>query len=832
VQTHAGALVTQVLPPEVATALHGFGKAQGATMFMTLLAAFSSLLSRYSGQDEVVVGTPIANRTRVETELLIGFFVNTLAMRATLGAETSFAELVAQVKARALGAYAHQDVPFERLVDELRAPRDTSRSPIFQVMFALQNMPEERLDVGGLTFTPLPAPHRTAKFDLSLGASEGPTGLMLSWEYNTDLFDRDTIETMARHFEQLVRAALAQPETPLLRLPIVDEAERAALARCHATHEDLGPARAIHARIGAQAARTPAAIALVDGARQIGYAELERDACRVANALRARGAAPGTRVVVRVGRRLERVAALLGVLKTGAAYVPIEPDEAPLRTTFMLESAGAVCVVDDGTAPLEDARVLPLAEALAASDAPGHEPDDVDAPAYVLFTSGSTGRPKGVVVAHRAVSNHFAWMQSRFPLGPDDGVLLATSMGFDVSVWETFAPLSFGARCVMGPPVSDVVGAARALRTHGVTMLQTVPAVLALLVDEGLGESAVREVFCGGEALPPSLAARFAERCPRARLHNHYGPTEACIDATAWTCAPDEHGWVPIGVPLANTRAYVVDDADEELPVGIPGELLLAGAGLAQGYLGDDELTAARFVTWRGQRVYRSGDRVRRRARDGALVFLGRLDQQIKVRGVRLELGEVEAALATVDGIREAAVALHGDELVAYVVGDTPEAALVVALARALQPPAMPSRYLRLPSLPRLPNGKLERRALPAPAAAVRTYEAPQTPREERLAAIFASLLEAERVGRGDDFFALGGHSLRAVQLVQRVREAFEVEVPLKRVFQSPTPAALARVVDELLATAAPTSGTRPALAPIPRARRTPYRPAGERDPT
>ncbi len=827
-----GAHVARTLPREVAERLRGLARAEGATLHMVLLAALDLLLARWSGAEDVVVGSPIANRNRRETEELIGFFVNTLALRTDLAGNPTFRELLRRVREATLDAYQHQDLPFEKLVEELGTERSLSHTPLFQVMFQVEDAAGAPRLVDGTRAEHLPAEAPPVKFDLTVSARETAEGLGIGFFYREELWDASTLERVGDAYALLLQAAAADPGRRVLDLPLATGAERDRVLReCSTGPFAPFPYRPVHERVAERAARTPGAVVVTCGAEALTCRELDAAANRLARFLRARGVGPDTRVGVCLERSPELPLALLGVLRAGAAYVPLDPGYPAERLVSMLEDSGAPVVLTrealasrfggwaGGLLRLDSEAARIAAESPEAPSVDVH-PESL---AYVVYTSGSTGRPKAVGVPHRALANHMRWMQRAFPLTPDDRVLQKTPAGFDASVWEFWAPLVEGAALVMAPPEAhrDPDELLRVVRQERITVLQLVPSMLrALLERPGLEECTLRRLFCGGEALPTVLAAR-ARAMTGAEVVNLYGPTEVCIDSVAHVFAGERGATVPIGQPVDNVRAYVVDAAGAPLPVGFPGELQLMGAQTARGYLGRPELTAERFVPDElsgvpGARLYRTGDRVLRLP-DGVLEFLGRIDRQVKIRGFRIEPGEIESVLVDDPAVEQAVVMVWGEEsgkrLAAYVVGTAElDVAQVRERLRAKLPEYMvPSAFVVLDRLPLNANGKLDRRALPAPehTAARETYVAPRTAAEEVVAGIWAETLRLERVGVAESFFELGGHSLLATRVASRIREVFGVELPLRALFESPTVAALAaRVV-------APRRAGIPVLPPV-----------------
>jgi amino acid adenylation domain-containing protein len=821
--SYRGAAVRFALPANLAGGVRTLAKQEGCTPFMVLLAAFQALLHRYTGQDDICVGTPIAGRGRTEVEGLIGFFVNTLVLRTDLAGDPTFVQLLGRVRETCLGAYAHQDLPFERLVEELRPQRDSSRSPFFQVMFVLQNTPQETLELPGLTVTPLDVDSGTSKFDLTLRLTEQDGELRGELEYSTELFEAATAARLTGHLRTLLEGACADSGQPVSRLPLLTNEERVQLACWNDTHTDYAQEHLLHRLVEQQARRSPDAEAVRCGGRSLSYQELDRRATALARRLRALGVGPDVPVGVFLERCLDLTVALLGVLKAGGCYVPLDPGYPPERLALLLaDVAPAVLLTQTRLAsrlPQHGAHTLCLGDGGAEGNgAPldaGLTPGNL---AYVIYTSGSTGRPKGAMNSHAGICNRLLWMQQAYRLTQADTVLHKTPVGFDVSVWELFWPLLSGARLVLARPGGhqDPAYLAGLIRDEKVTVCHFVPSMLeAFLREPGLEQScaSLRDVVCSGEALSYALQERFCARLG-ARLHNLYGPTEAAVDVTAWPCRPgDPRTVVPIGRPIANIRMHVLDKQMQEVPVGVPGELHIGGVGLARGYWQRPELTAERFIDHAGLgRLYRTGD-VGRWLADGAIEYLGRGDGQVKVRGCRVEPGEVEAALRQHPGVGEAAVLAREDapgdvRLVAYIVPRDAEQGVSAEALRGhlrgkLPEYMVPSAFVVLDALPLSPNGKLDRHALPDPEhdrpGSDDSYVAPRNPVEEVVAKIWAEVLGVERVGVHDNFFDLGGHSLLATQALSHIRQAFPVDIPLRRLFEEPTVATLAQAITECL---------------------------------
>ena len=845
VRSFQGAAQYWPLRRSTAARLKSFAQAARSTSFITLLAGFKALLSRYTGQEDIVVGSPIANRNRKELEPLIGFFVNTLVLRTAVPPELSFRELLGRVQDVTLDAHAHQDLPFERLVAELLTSRDPSHNPLFQVMFSVQSAD----NLGGLSQTldalgdrdsfpdppPPPAP-AWVKFDLSLTFIDAGTGVLALWEYRTDLFSHALIAGMARHFDTLLGDSLAEPERPLSDFPLLSEDEqRQQLFEWNPAVTPRAESACLHELVEAQAERTPEEVAVVCGEERLTFTELNARANVLARRLVELGVGAEKRVGIAVGRSGHMVAGILAVLKAGAAYVPLDPSYPAARLAYMAEDAGVEVILTQESllAPLREVTealpvtLLPL-DAPPAARATAHDASNLgrtagpDNLAYVIYTSGSTGKPKGVMIPHRAIVNHMRWMLSEWQFRGDDRVLQRTAISFDASVWELFAPLMSGARLVLSKHgASGFEYVADEIVEQGVTVLQLVPSLLRVLLERGgLARCrTLRRVFCGGEALSSELVNSFYQQ-QKAELCNLYGPTEAAIDASWWRCQPGcARAVTPIGQPVSNAQMFILDKHLRLVPVGVTGELHIGGEGLARGYLNRPSLTAESFVPCPfggtpGARLYRTGD-LARYLPDGSVEFVGRADGQVKIRGFRIELAEIEAVLARQPDVK-ACVALDEDDgfgsrrVVAYATlkpGAHPNVAdLQAALARTLPQHMVPAAFVFLDEFPLLPNGKLDRAALrharPRAAEVAEEEEdgAPRTEVEEKLAKIWMEVLKLERLRVGDNFFALGGHSLLATQVVSRVRDTFGVELPLNRIFEAPTVATLAAGIEQLQA--------------------------------
>ncbi|GIV97579.1 MAG: hypothetical protein KatS3mg057_2236 [Herpetosiphonaceae bacterium] len=827
IQTFHGARYHFKLPKPLASSLVALSREEDATLFMTLLAAFQVLLSRLSGQTDLVVGSPIANRTRVETEGLIGFFVNTLALRAKLGDDPDFRTFLRRVRETTLGAFAHQDVPFEHLVELLQPERSTSHSPLFQVMFVLQNALMTRLGHAQLSLEPVEIYKNTAKFDLTLSLEETADGIQGEIEYNSDLFDPPTIERMAGHFRTLLEGIIAQPDTRISRLPLLTLAEQQLLVSTwNDTRAPLDTALAAHQLFELQAARTPDALAVVCEEHALTFAQLDARANQLAHYLATLGVGPDVPVALCLQRSPELLIALLAVLKAGGAYLPLDPSYPAERLAFMLHDARpAVVLTTHALAqqlPPSPARLLCLdleAEAIA------HQPASalVRTPhpaqlAYIIYTSGSTGKPKGTLITQRGLSNYLLWAVQAYEAAAGAGAPVHSPLGFDLTVTSLYTPLLAGRPVVLVREAPGADGLREVLERAGpFSLVKLTPAHLDVLRASLPAQAAAnaRLLVIGGEALYGESLRWWRAQAPQIRLVNEYGPTETVVGCCVYEVPEGQPvgGAVPIGRPIANMRMYVLDSQLQPVPVGVVGELYIGGVGVGRGYLNRPDLTAERFVPepWGGEpgaRMYRTGDLGRWRA-DGVLEYLGRVDQQIKLRGFRVELGEIEATLAAHPAVREAVVVAHKDSggdtrLVAYVVGEegrTPaQHELLAFLKQTLPEYMLPAAFVFLEALPLTANGKVDRRALPAPGLArpdlARPYVAPRSDTEQILAAIWQELLGIEQAGLDDNFFELGGHSLIATRLISRVRDVFQVELPLHTVFAAPTLAAFATEIE------------------------------------
>lgn len=831
-QTFNGACHSIVLPQELSDALSDLSRHTDATLFMTLLAAFQTLLRRCANQEDIVLGTPIANRTRRETEDLIGFFVNTLVMRTDLSGNPSFRELLRRVREVALQAYAHQDLPFEKLVEELKPERNLSHMPLFQVMVVFQNAPDVKLTLPALELHEFNLEGQTSKVDLSLYIGQTTEGLKLSFEYNTDLFNATTIERMSRHFRTLLAAVVANPDQSLGELPLLDDIERSQLLQWADTRVAY-PQGCIHQLFEEQAIRTPQAIAVIYEDRQITFADLDARANQLANYLQSRGVGPESIMAVCMERSIETIVALLGILKAGGAFVPVDPSYPAERVAFLLVDSRASIVLTQqrllDTLPVSsaeaiclDARWAEIARESKVAPACTATPENA---AYLIYTSGSTGKPKGSVSPHRASLNRFAWMWRTFPFAAGEVCCQKTSLSFGDSIWEIFGPLLNGVPLVVIPDsdVKEPRQFIKTLRAHGVTRLVLVPSLLRVLLEQesNLAEKLPRlkHWTCSGEALPVDLAQAFKQKMPAAHLLNLYGSSEIAADVTYYEVVESEQvSSIPIGCPIDNTAAYILDDCFELVPLGVCGELYIAGAGLARGYFDHPKLTAERFLPdpfsdEPGARMFRTGD-LARYQEDGTIEFLGRADYQVKIRGFRVELGEIETLLRQHASVSQSVVVAHEDatgdrRLVAYIVpivGSKIDQQELRAFLQTKLPEYMtPSAIVEIEAFPLTPSGKVNRRALPAPEFAAqlrKSYVAPRTEVEQVLSGIWAEVLRVPRVGVNDNFFELGGHSLLAVRLFARIEKQLAKHLPLATLFQAPTVGQLAQLVGDEVAAA------------------------------
>ncbi|CAH1200787.1 Tyrocidine synthase 3 [Paenibacillus plantiphilus] len=805
---------------ELVERLRQVGTDQGATLYMVLLSAYTALLSKYTGQEDIVVGTPVAGRLHADLEQMIGMFVGTLALRNHPSGEKRFAAFVEEVKQRVLQAFAHQDYPFEELVEKLDVARDMSRNPLFDTMFVLQNLERREAELEGLRLSPYATGNGVAKFDLTLTAEEGEAGLYFTLGYSTALYEPQTMERLAGHFIRLLEQLAANPDMKLADIELLDEAEKTQLLeRFNDTRASYPSDRTIHSLFEEQVRKTPDHVAVVHEEDRLTYAELNARANRLAHTLREQGVGPDEIVGVMMERSVDMIVGILGILKAGGAYLPIDPDYPAERIQYMFEDSGIrVLLVEEGTSKLAagfEGTVL-LLDVMHLEGYPDTNPEirsDADAEqlAYVIYTSGSTGQPKGVMVEHRGVANALQWRSEAYKLGEDDCILQLFSFAFDGFVTSFFSGIVSGASVVLlgANEAKHPMAIKQAIAKNGVTHFICVPSLYGAILDELTAEEArtLRVVTLAGERVPSNIVEKSLAVSGALELVNEYGPTENSVVTTFYRHM--ERAERPlIGKPVANQHVYIVDRVGKLQPLGVPGELCIGGVGLARGYLNQPELTTERFVAnpfAPGERLYKTGDWARWLP-DGNIEYLGRIDEQVKIRGYRIELGEIEAAILQEPSVREAAVIAKEDRdsilyLCAYIVAAAEATAEVKAsLQRKLPAYMVPSAFVALEKLPLSANGKLDRKVLPEPeqGAAGVPYEVPITAMEAGLAKLWEDILGVERIGAADNFFDRGGHSLRAMTLLSRMHKEWNVQMPLKTIFESPTLRELAQAIEGL----------------------------------
>jgi amino acid adenylation domain-containing protein len=822
VQSYNGENISFAFSKRLADRLKALSQQEGVTLFVTMLAAFKTLLMRYTSQEDILVGTPIANRNHGEIEGLIGFFVNMLVMRTDFSENPSFRILLHRVQSTALDAYSHQDLPFEKLVEEVHPDRNFARSPIFQVMFAFQNMGVQALEMPGLEPSRPEFLAVGAKFDLSLSIEETDQGLTGGWSYSTDLFEEGTIRRMLSHFEVLLEGIVSNPDEQLSRLPLLTPSEREQiLYEWNDTAVEFSEGKlgmGVQELFEMEAERRPEAVAVEFEGQRLSYGELEARANQLASYLRERGVGSDRLVGILMERSLEMVVALYGVLKAGGAYVPLDPSFPRERLDYMVKDSGMAVLITQGQLgqavqswPGTMVRVDAEREGIAQQDRGWKSaPGDLGQVAYVLYTSGSTGQPKGVEIPHSAVVNFLLSMQREPGFESSDIMLAVTTLCFDIAGLELHLPLISGGKVVIASyeDTRDPMRLLECMRGSQCTVMQATPATWRALIDGGWSGSPGLKVLCGGESLPQDLRGKLLRRCKE--LWNMYGPTETTIWSTLEPVKSAE-GPVLIGRPIANTQTWVLDANRNLVPEGVVGELYIGGAGVARGYLGREELTEERFVASpfaKEGRLYRTGDLARWKT-GGRLECLGRVDRQVKVRGYRIELEEIEAVLGQHEGVGQCVVVAReqagGDQrLVAYFerrTATTPSVGeLRGYLGQRLPEYMIPSAFVAMDKLPMTPNRKIDRKALPAGEieGASEGYVAPRNQREEQLAQLWAHVLKLERVGIHDNFFHLGGHSLTATQLISRIRAVMGLKVPLRSVFQAPTVAAFSEYLEAI----------------------------------
>ncbi|NKR94815.1 amino acid adenylation domain-containing protein [Rhodococcus hoagii] len=847
VATNHGATHRFALDADLSRAVDEFARQHSVTPFMVVHAALSVLLARLSGTSDIAIGTPVAGRGEAVLDDVIGMFVNTLVLRADVQPGASFEELLGQVRSSDLAAFGHADVPFERLVEILDPARSQARHPLFQVMLTFQNLGNAEFTLGDLAVSEVEFDSAAAKFDLQVTVLEsGPeSGYAVALTYATDLFDASTMRIFGDRFTRILHSVITRPSAVVGDIDLLDEVERSRVVEeWNATSQPVPDATLVDL-FEAQVARTPDAVAVVFEGESLTYAEFASRVRRTARLLIAEGVGPDSLVGLGMRRSVDLLVGMYAVLAAGGAYVPVDPDQPASRNGYILDTAAPAVVLSTSRDGFEVAGQRPVPVVLlddvdvsGFSSAPVSDADRIGPlrgsnTAYVIFTSGSTGRPKGVAVGHGAIVNRLVWMQAEYGLAAADVVLQKTPFTFDVSVWEFFWPLQVGARLVVALPDGhrDPAYLVRVMAERGVTVAHFVPSMLSVFVAEPAAKNVttLRNVFASGEALPASTAARLRDVVPGAALHNLYGPTEAAVDVTFHEVTAADVVSVPIGGPVWNTQLFVLDGRLRPVPVGVPGELYLAGAQLARGYVSRADLTADRFVanpfSDSGERMYRTGDLVTWTS-SGELEYIGRTDFQVKLRGLRIELGEIETALLAVPGISQSVVLVKNDQLVAYVVADQDldTTAVKARLSTSLASYMVPQMFVVLDAFPLNASGKLDRKALPEPVFEATVFRAPTTAAEEVVAGVFADVLGVDRVGLDDDFFALGGNSLVATQVAARLGAALDAQVPVRVLFDASTVEALAARV-QLLAGA----GARKALVAGPRPERVPLSLAQQR---
>src|SRR5215217_3181446 len=826
--------------------LQALSRAEGVTLFMTLIAALQLLLWRYSGQEDIAVGTPVANRTQAETEDVIGFFVNTLVLRADMSGNPIFRELMQRVRETAVGAYAHQDIPFEKLVEELAPERNLSVTPLFQVMFALENAPLPEVEAHGLKMRPEALSGDTAKFDLALGIDETPDGLIADWQYRSELFEVATIERMAANFQTLLEGIVADADARIADLPLLTLSERQQLLlEWNETPQPLDSTPLVHELFAQQAIQRGNAPALLFEEQTLTFEQINRRANQLAHHLLNHGTGVETTIGVMLERGPASLVALLAVIKAGGCYLPLDPLYPPERLAFMCADAGASLIITEESVrtrlPESAARIISLdVYSGEIAQQRSENPNVAVLPqqlAYIIYTSGSTGRPKGVAIEHRQLLHTLSSAQEILQLTPEDCLPCIASFSFDISLLELLAAPLVGGRCLLVPTSKALDADVMKRVLAEATVLHAVPGVMRRFVKfarEGQG-GGPRKLLVGGEAVAPELIAEMEQVFPRATVRVLYGPTEATIICGSYEVNPSARvrGQM-VGKPLRNVVLRVLDERGRLVPVGVEGEICVGGEGVARGYLNRPEQAAERFVadeysTCAGARIYRTGDRGRYLS-DGSIEFKGRTDEQVKVRGFRIEPGEIESALAEHEGVKEAIVVAREEiggekRVIAYIVASQESRPGVNELRSHLKPRLpdymIPSAFVYLDALPLTSHGKIDRRALPAPdaerPALAEAFLAPRNGVEEMLASIWSGVLGGVRVGVNDNFFELGGHSLLATQVMSRVREAFGIEIALRSLFEQPTVGELAETIEEGLKAEV---GMPPRVERIERARR------------
>ena len=850
IQTHNGAREYLLLPENLSVSLLALSKQERVTLFMTLLAAFQVLLYRYTGQEDIIVGSPVAGRESLETEQLIGVFINTIVLRSRLEKDLTFQQLLQKVKETALAAYANQNLPFEKLIEELRPERDWSHTPLFQVLFQLRSHVRETWKVADLTVRDFQRDMGIAQFDLSLDMVEGAAGLSCVFQYNSDLFDSSTIKCMAGNFQTLLEGIVAHPEQNIAKLPILTEAERYQILKWNDTRVDYPQQKCIHQLFEEQVTRTPDEVAVVFGERQLTYRELNQRANQLAHYLQKLGVKPETLVGICLERSHLMVIGLLGILKSGSTYVPLDPNYPAHRLALMVEDSQLSILLTEK----ESAQIIPNYSGIeinldtdwstGESNPPFIPPNRGDRGgfkitlessenlriqitsqnlAYIIYTSGSTGKPKGVQINHQGVVNFLTSMAREPGIASDDVLLAVTSISFDIAVLELFLPLTVGAKVIIASQsdTNNVIQLLKLISQAGVTMMQATPVTWKMLQAGKWEQIQPLKMLCGGEAMSEELAAWMLQQC--SSLWNVYGPTEATIWATLHQVRPHQKP-IPIGHPLANTRIKILDTCGQLVPIGVSGEIHIGGVQLARGYLNRPQLTREKFISIppaplvkggagsggiKGDSLYKTGD-LGRYLSDGSIECLGRLDNQVKIRGFRIELGEIEGNLMLHPEINNCVVTAREDitgdkRLVACMVPcgeSTPKNEDLRSFLRQKLPGYMiPSHFVFLEQFPLTPNGKIDRQALPAPdlqqLTPVERFVPPRNQTEQHLSNIWSRLLNLEPISIDDNFFDLGGHSLLAIKLFAAIEEQWGQKLPLNTLFDTPTIRQLGKLLNK-----------------------------------
>jgi len=818
---------TFTLAPQLLTNLQQLIQPHGVTMFMALLAVFQILLSRYTGKRDILVGTPIARRTHTDLENLIGFFVNTLVLRTHIVGQPTFQDVLRQVRKTCLESYRHQDLSFEKLVETLKPVRDPRRSPVVQAIFQFRQASDIRLFFPQVESDPLPVKNRTGNFDLHMVCEQTESGIEGFLYYPQELYSDSMMTNFVRHYQIVLEKLITKPSTPITQLAFLTDAEcHEQLIEWNATTTHYPDQACVHHRFEAQVARTPDAIAVVYEDEQLTYAQLNARSNQLAKHLRTFNVGPEVPVAIYCERSLELFVGLWGVLKAGGAYVPIDSTYPKERVAWMLQDSNVSVVLikknENNFHFPQSVKIVHLDEdwPIIGIMTTHNSPRSVtqENMAYILYTSGSTGNPKGVIVTHRGLRNYLNWAVERYEVNKGQGTIVHSSIGFDLTVTSLFCPLMVGGKVELLPEHGGIQNLLQLMQNEcDYSFLKMTPAHLDglnQLLDSNQFSGKVRTLIIGGEALSEDSLKFWHHYAPHTTLINEYGPTETVVGCCVHEASRSEWGGrtIPIGRPIGNTRIYLLQDTLQLSPVGVPGEIYIAGESLARGYMHRPDLTAERFIpepfgTQRGARQYKTGDRATYR-HDGVLDFLGRKDHQVKLRGYRIELGEIEAALQAHNDVSAGVVVCREDlpgekQLVAYIVGQATASDLRPYLQGRLPDYMVPSAFVVLEQFPLTPNGKIDRQALPGPTAADRTqsgtYVAARTTLEEIIAAIWQEVLSLERVGIHDNFFELGGHSLLATQVIARLRQALELDITLRTLFEHPTITQLAQIIDTRL---------------------------------